>query len=354
MKNRFETRGEETIIYLVHRSGVSQARIDTTDLPKVQAFPGTWAAHPGPQDRLYVQGKLRNPQTQEHRTVYLHRWIADADENTLVQPVGDPLDCRRAALRVSRKRHSYQWQLNRRETESERLQYTKALANRVAADSGFAAAPLLRGLQRRTLAELDPALEDTASRLSREHVSSLPPLRIRAGWEHRLEEIIGALEGAPGELIGRRDVERVFQVSRRTAVQILDRFGANLAANALVLPRAKLLERLRRVSQDPAVRFERERHARTVSEASRDSLGEVLGVAAQRLQNNRSYAEGDVAARHRATRFQDFPAEIDLTPSSLHIQFGGLQDFLLKIGAVVYALQNDLETIEGFLASRPT
>jgi hypothetical protein len=239
VKNRFEIRNDETVVYVKDRSGLALAKIDTTDLPKVQAFPGTWAAHPGPKGRLYVQGKIRDAQTDEHRTVYLHRWIVDADENTLVQPAGDPLDYRREQLRVSRKHRSYQRQIERRQTQTERLQYTKALAKRLASHSTYSPAQLLRGLQRRTLDQLDPTLDEAASRLSGERVTSLPPVRFRTGWQHRLPEILAALEAAPGELAGRREVERIFRVSRATAVQILDRFGANLAGNALVLRRRR-------------------------------------------------------------------------------------------------------------------
>jgi hypothetical protein len=348
-ENRFEIRGDETVICVKDRSGLTLAKIDTTDLPKVQAFPGTWAAHPGPKGRLYVQGKLRDPQTDEHRTVYLHRWLVDADEDTLVQQAGDPLDCRREKLRVSQKHRSYRRQIERRQTETQRLQYTQALAKRLAARSGFSSAQMWRGLQRHTLAELGPTLEETANRLSGERVASLPSPRVRAGWQHRLPEILAALEDASAELVGRRQVESLFGVSRATAIQILDRFGANLAGNTLVLRRTELLARLRALADDPALSFERERDSSTLAQVGQDSLGELLGEAAQRLRNNRIYAQGEAAVHHRATRFGDFPPEIDLTPTTLHIQFEGLQDLLTKIGLIVYALQNDLESIEHFI-----
>jgi len=344
--------GAETVLYVKHKSGLVLAKIDTADLPKVQAFPGTWAAHPGTKGRLYVQGKLLDAQSGEHRTVYLHRWIVDADEDTLVQQVGDALDCRRAKLRVSCKHRSYQRQIARQPNETERLQYSKALAQRLAKQSGFGSAQLLRALQRHTLSQLAPALEERANRLSGERSVSLPPLRIRAGWEHRLADILNALKAGAGELVGRQEVEQIFGVSRVTAIKILDRFGAKLAANALVLQRSELIDRLQALSRDPTVSFERERHAGTLALVSRDSLGELLGEAAQRLRNNATYARGEAAARLQASRFGDFPAEIDLTPNTLHIQFRGLQDFLMKVGSVVYALQNDLEAIEVFVDSK--
>jgi hypothetical protein len=351
VKNRFEISGTETVIYVKDGSGLALAKIDTADLPKVQAFAGTWTAHPGPKGRLYVQGKLRDQQTDEYRTVYLHRWIVDAGDDTLVQQAGDPLDCRRQSLRVSLKRHSYQRQMERRQSETERLQYTKALAKRLASHSSYSSVHLLRGLQRHTLAALGPTMEEIASRLSGERLASLPPVRVRASWQHRLPEILDALESNSAELIGRRQVESIFDVSRATAIQILDRFGARLAGNALVVGRTELIARLRGLSQDPTLSFERERHSGSLARISRDSLGELLGEAARRLRNNRVYAQGEAAARQRATRFGDFPPEVNLTPTTLHIQFEGLQDFLVKIGAVIYALQNDLEVIDQFLAA---
>lgn len=135
-------------------------------------------------------------------------------------------------------------------------------------------------------------------------------------------------------------------------MQLLDRFGAQWAGNALVVRRADLLARLRALAEDPALSFERERHAQTLAEAHRDALGELLGLAAQRLQNqNRTIAEGEAAARQRVARFGHFPAGVDLTKTTLRIEFQGLQDFLQKIGTVVYALQNDLEVIEAFIES---
>jgi hypothetical protein len=351
VKNRFEVRDDETVIYARDRSGIALVKIDTDSLPKVQAFSGTWAVHPGPKGRLYVQGKLRDPQTDDHRTVYLHRWVVDADEDTLVQPAGDALDCRRAMLRVSRKRRSYERQIDRRKTETERLQYTKALAKRLVQRTGLDQARVLRHLQRRTLDQLGPEVEEAASRLTSERQPSLPPLRVRAGWEHRIAEILGALQATDKKWLGRAEIERLFAVSRASAVKILDRFGAGFAGNALAIQRDDLIMRVKALLNDPAVSFERERYSSTLATISQDSLRDLLGEAAQQLRNNRTYIHGQDATIHKQSRFVDFPSEIDLTVSSLHIRFGGLQDFLMKIGILVYALQNDLESLERFLCS---
>ncbi len=331
------------------KSGLALAKIDTDDLPKVQEFPGTWAAHAGPEGRLYVQGKRRDPLTDQYETVYLHRWIVNADENTLIQLAHDTLDCRRENLHTSRKHRLYDRQLARRRTPTERLQYTKALASRLAPGSPLTSTQMLRGLQRGTL---DVETQERASRFASERITSLPPLRLRAGWEHRLPSILAVLQGSSAQWIGRREVEQVFGVSRNTAIKILDRFGASFVGQALTLPRQELASRLQQLLVDPTVCFERERHASTLAAATKDELRELLITAAKRISSaERTYLDGSAALEHQRTHFADFPAEVHLTSSSLHINFQGFEDFLTKVGIVVYALQNDLDSIETFLES---
>jgi hypothetical protein len=50
-----------------------------------------------------------------------------------------------------------------------------------------------------------------------------------------------------------------------------------------------------------------------------------------------------------STRFASLPPGVELTPSSLRIEFFGSEDFLRKFGAVVYALHNDYERITEFI-----
>ena len=334
------------MIYLNDRSGLQFAKIDSADFPTVQKFSGTWALAGAGRRRRYVQGKWYNPQTDRHETVYLHRWIVGADEDTLVQLGRDPLDCRRQNLHVSLKRRSYTRQIERRSTPTDRLQYSKALAARLAQGSPLTSAQVLRGLQRGTL---DANTERTASRLTGKRITSLPPLRVRAGWEHRLPVILEALESSAADLLFRRDVEALFRVSRNTAVKLLDRFGASFYGSALAVARNGLLEALRRIETDPAISFERERHISTLRTATRDELGDALGVAAKRLVGNRSYLQGEAARAHRETRFAQFPESICLTKTELCLQFHGFADFLQQVGLIVYALQNDTDEIEQFL-----
>lgn len=355
MKNSFEIRGAETVIFLKYKDSTWLATIDTADLPRVQEFPGTWGATRLGADLFHVQAKQFDSATRRNRTISLPRWIVEADDDTLVRHAGDPLDNRRSRLIVSVKRRSWTRRLERRRTETERLQFAKALAQRVAKETPFPAAEILRRIQRRELAELGPETEDLASRLAGER-SSLPQLRVRSGWEHRVPSILKALRATDQEFIGRADVERAFGVSRVTAVRILDRFGARHAGNALVLRRQELLDRLLAVERDPEITWERERHQRIVSAVAVDrqipknAIEQSVQQLARELQADRKVVEGSAQARrYTATRFEDLPPGVQLEPSRLTIEFTGFQDLLMKFGAVLFALQNSPDQIEQFV-----
>jgi hypothetical protein len=57
-------------------------------------------------------------------------------------------------------------------------------------------------------------------------------------------------------------------------------------------------------------------------------------------------ARDDQALALVNTRFSRLPANVELTPTSLHIDFHGTEDFLRAFGAVVYALNNDFEAVQ--------
>jgi hypothetical protein len=60
-------------------------------------------------------------------------------------------------------------------------------------------------------------------------------------------------------------------------------------------------------------------------------------------------ARNERAVELMSTRFASLPPGITLTPDSLEIEFHGMEDFLAKFGAVVYALHNDYERVGEFV-----
>ena len=75
-----------------------------------------------------------------------------------------------------------------------------------------------------------------------------------------------AREALDRDLLTRRDVERLFGVSRARAAQLMPMFGAELVGAARVLRRSELLRQLRKYRTRAAYRGEEQRRTRLVAE----------------------------------------------------------------------------------------
>lgn len=98
MKNNYRIEGNVAIIELKRKGKTVLTYIDREDLPKVQAYSGTW----GIVANEYVGiKKWQDGRNVEYR---LHRVIMDAPNGMVVDHIGhDPLDNRKSALRICSK-----------------------------------------------------------------------------------------------------------------------------------------------------------------------------------------------------------------------------------------------------------
>lgn len=146
----------------------------------------------------------------------------------------------------------------------------------------------------------------------------------------------------PSPWIDRRTLEETLGVSKTVAWRIMRRCGASPGpGNTLVCDRADLIHALETLEHSPECDREVRRRDRV-----EQRLAQLL--AAARSQH--------VLVAHRqrglkmvSTRFAKLPPGIDLAPERLTIDFRGTGDFLEKVGAIVFALQNDYETIRDFI-----
>jgi hypothetical protein len=81
-------------------------------------------------------------------------------------------------------------------------------------------------------------------------------------WIHRIPEMIGTLALADRELIDRQTVERLFDLRKTAAFQLLRRMGAEPVGHSLVISRTLLMARLREAHEHPHWHWERERRIR--------------------------------------------------------------------------------------------
>jgi hypothetical protein len=164
----------------------------------------------------------------------------------------------------------------------------------------------------------------------------------RPAYFHRLTEALDVLVRLETEWIDRKTLQETLGVSKTVAWRILRFSGATTGpGNTLVCRRDSLLQALRALQTTGA--YEHEIRRRSHLELN----------FAQLLQAARS-RHIQVAPTARSlelvsTRFRQLPAGIELTPGRLTIDFVGTEDFLKKIGALVFALQNDYEAISGFI-----
>ena len=164
-------------------------------------------------------------------------------------------------------------------------------------------------------------------------------------YVHRLSAGIAALEAQAGDWIDRRSLEEALGVSKWTAWRIMKQCGAQQGpGNTLVCRRAELAAQLGHLQQDG--RFAPEIARRQRVEQYLD------GILRQSSRQHKEVARDRAAAQLLSTRFEDLPADVELTSEELRIRFRGTADFLQKFGAVVYALQNDFEEVEEFIESR--
>ena len=85
-------------------------------------------------------------------------------------------------------------------------------------------------------------------------------------WLLAVPDAIRQLEALDRDLLTRRDVERLFGVSRARAAQLMPMFGAELVGASRVLRRSELLRQLRKYRARAAYRGEEVRRTRLVAE----------------------------------------------------------------------------------------
>ena len=129
-------------------------------------------------------------------------------------------------------------------------------------------------------------------------------------WLLAVPDAIRQLETLDRDLLTRRDVERLFGVSRARAAQLMRTFGAELVGASRVLRRTALLRQLRKYRQRAAFRGEEERRTRLVAELRQARLTGIR-VAVPR--------------EARAARLSGLSDGVSVEPGRIEVRFRGAQ-----------------------------
>jgi hypothetical protein len=109
LKNRYEFRGDEVVIYLDRRDGsMLETRISASDFDHVNAFPGKWYAHLNKKRKWYVWANSKDSDGKPI-TLHLHRYIMNPPDGFQVDHFdGDSLNNTRDNLRVTTQSENQQ------------------------------------------------------------------------------------------------------------------------------------------------------------------------------------------------------------------------------------------------------
>lgn len=164
----------------------------------------------------------------------------------------------------------------------------------------------------------------------------------RPQYFHRLEQALEALRRIESDWIDRRTVEEMLGVSKTVAWRLLRQCGAAEGpGNTLICPRDQAIRALEALKESAAYRQEIRRRNRV-----EEALARLVRIAS--AQKTRVVSDSRALAL-LSSRFLHLPAGVELTAKRLTIEFAGMEDFLEKVGAMVFALQNDYEAIREFI-----
>ena len=150
-------------------------------------------------------------------------------------------------------------------------------------------------------------------------------------WLLAVPDAIRQLEALDRDLLTRRDVERLFGVSRARAAQLMRTFGAELTGSIRTLPRTALLRQLRRLQQDATFRGE---------EARRDRVLTTLHQA----RRTGIRVRVPVDALHG--RLASLPAGVSVRRDRIEVRFTSAKDAVARLFALAQALTNDYDRFE--------
>ena len=156
----------------------------------------------------------------------------------------------------------------------------------------------------------------------------------RPRWLLAIPDAIRQLEQLDRDLLIRRDLERLFGVSKVRATQLMTTFGAGRTGPLLTLPRATLLRQLRRHRAGAAFRGEAARRERLLTELR---TARLIGIRVA------------VPREAREARLAGLPAGVLVEPDRIEVRFSSAKDAVGRLFALAQALTNDYEQFEALV-----
>jgi hypothetical protein len=160
-------------------------------------------------------------------------------------------------------------------------------------------------------------------------------------WLLRIPEILELLEQLDSPVIDRASCERLFAVSRRTAINLLQGFGGYQVGRTYVVDRADLMNRLRSLVREPV--FTREYHRKRKLAAQLDELHHHRAAAQVRIP----------VPCTECTRMPDLPEGVSLKPGVFSVSYATTEQLLSRLYAVAQTAASDFDRFCAVVESPP-
>lgn len=177
--------------------------------------------------------------------------------------------------------------------------------------------------------------------MKKRHTPKLP--KTFPDWVRHLDATISRIEAADYPHFARPQVEAALGVCPTVAKTILRRMGASKEiGNALSISKPALLRELRKIAGNPAYSAlsDRELTRQSRIEALRPTRGGQAKVLVTDPQR-------DTIERMTVA---NLPAGIYISQGTVWLAVDGWNDYLLKLGALIHATDNDRDAIEHAIA----
>ena len=153
-------------------------------------------------------------------------------------------------------------------------------------------------------------------------------------WLLSIPDAISQLEQLDRTLLTRRDIERLFGVSKARAATLMQTFGAELVGNQRTLPRTKLLQQLKKHRGRAAFRVEEERRQRLVDELRKARL---TGIRVK------------LPVESLGAKLASLPEGVTVERDRIEVRFDGAKNAVEQLYALAHALVNDYERFEALV-----
>ena len=163
----------------------------------------------------------------------------------------------------------------------------------------------------------------------------------RPQWFHQVAPALDALRASSALVVDRAGVEKLFGVSPRTAVRMMNRFGGYQTGKTFLIGREDLIAALEQLRTDETFGQELRRRRRVAEDLERTSLD--LKARQVKLP---------VSAVADPARASSLPSGMRVVrPGVLEVEFAGVEDLLGRLFELVRIAGDDLAIFEEVLRS---